>query len=215
MESGNKQAEHYSPAEQAANVITHGAGILFGLTGFVFLILKAGNRNTLALTSYIIYGLSLILMFTSSTLYHGIPGERRKFILRKIDHSAIYLLIAGTYTPFLLITLNNMFGRVLFIIVWIIAIAGILYKTLKKIGPRWVSAVTYVLMGWLIVLAAGQIIKALPASSLYLLVAGGLLYTAGTVFYIWKKLPFNHAIWHVFVLAAAICHYFAVYNIFS
>lgn len=180
------------------------------------LIIKAGNgNNILTFVSFIIYGISLIMMFTSSTLYHSIPGKKSKIILRKIDHSAIYLFIAGTYTPFLLITLNDTVGWTLFIFVWIIAIAGILYKTLMKIGPRWVSAVTYILMGWVIVLAAGEIIKALPRSSLYLLVAGGLLYTGGTVFYLWKKLPFNHAIWHIFVLAAAICHFFAVYYLFS
>ena len=215
MESARQQTENYSRAEQIANVITHGAGIVFGVIGFVLLVIKAEKGgHALTLLSFMIYGLSLILMFTSSTLYHGIPGEKTKTILRKIDHSAIYLLIAGTYSPFLLITLNDRTGWTLFVIVWIIAIAGILYKTLKKIGPRWVSAITYILMGWLIVLAAGQIIAALPCSSLVLLVAGGLLYTGGTVFYIWKRLPFNHAIWHVFVLAAAVCHYFAVYYIF-
>ena len=212
MVRGDHKSEQYSPAEQIANVITHGAGIIFGIAGLIFLVLKAGKTgNALTLTSFIIYGISLILMFTSSTLYHSVPGEKAKLLLRKIDHSAIYVLIAGTYTPFLLMILKDTLGWILFIIIWVIALSGILYKTLNRIGPRWVSAVTYILMGWLMVVAAGKMIRILPCSSLYLLIAGGILYTGGTVFYIWKKLPFNHAIWHVFVAAAAVCHYFAVY----
>ncbi len=128
-----------------------------------------------------------------------------------MDHSAIYLLIAGTYTPFLLIPLRGPWGWSLFIVVWTIALCGILYKVFITIGPRWISVLSYIAMGWIIVVVAGKLIQALPHSSLYFLVAGGLCYTLGTLFYVWKKLPYNHAIWHLFVLGGSLCHFFAVY----
>lgn len=208
----NPTIEKYSRKEQLANSLTHGLGLILSVSAALYLILHWGNQmDRWQFAALLIYGLSLIIMYLSSTLYHSIPGDHTRLILRKVDHSAIYLLIAGTYTPFLIITLRGTLGWVMFVIVWSIAIGGILYKIFRKIGPRWVSAASYVAMGWIAVLTAGKMIALLPCRSLYLLVAGGLIYTGGTVFYIWKKLPFNHAIWHLFVLGGSACHFFAVY----
>ncbi len=212
MENSNRKIEYYTPQEQMANIVTHGAGILLSIAAFVFLMLKANDTgNDWKVAAILIFGISLIALYTSSTLYHSIPGENAKFILRKIDHSAIYLLIAGTYTPFLLIPLRGPWGWSLFVIIWAIAVGGILYKIFKKIGPRWISALMYVAMGWIVIFAARKLFIVLPVNSFYFLIAGGLIYTSGTLFYVWKKLPYNHAIWHLFVLSGSICHIFAVY----
>jgi len=163
------------------------------------------------LAGFIIFGTTLVLMYLSSTLYHTIPGENVKMILRKIDHSAIYLLIAGTYTPFLLTSLRSNLGWILFAVIWSIAFIGIVIKVLTRIRARWISAVTYIGMGWIAVIPYKEMIRDIPSTSLLLMIAGGLFYTFGTLFYVWKKLPFNHAIWHLFVIGGSACHYFAVY----
>ena len=212
MADQNNSEPVYSRGEQIANVITHGIGTLLSLAG-IFFLLNAADKTSdgWKITSFLIFGISLLFMYLSSTLYHSLQGEKTKYVLRKIDHSAIYVLIAGTYTPFLLVTLRSTLGWILFGIVWLFAVAGIIYKATRKIGPRWVSAVTYIGMGWIAVVAAGKMIDLVPAKSLHYLVAGGLIYTFGTLFYIWKKLPFNHALWHLFVLGGSCCHYLAIY----
>ena len=204
----------YSREEDMANYITHGIGIILCVIGLVFLILKAQAKgDKWHLVSFVIFGISLLLLYTSSTLYHINPWNRAKQCLRKMDHSAIYLLIAGTYTPFLLTSLRGTIGWIMFVIIWVFAIVGIIFKLATQIRSKWVSAVIYLIMGWLAVFIAPTMINNLPAASLIFLAAGGLSYSLGVIFYIWKKLPYHHAVWHLFVLGGSICHYFSVYYI--
>jgi hemolysin III len=157
-----------------------------------------------------IYGLTLILLYLASTLYHSIPSPRAKRVLRVLDHSAIYLLIAGTYTPFTLISLRGGWGWTLFGLVWGMAIAGIVLK-IAAIGRfRWLSMVLYLVMGWLAVVALEPLLLAVSRDGVRLLFLGGISYTVGTLFYGWRRLPYHHAVWHAFVLAGSIFHFFAV-----
>ena len=203
----------YSLGEEIANAITHGVATGLSLTGLAALImlgvLRGGNAGQIA--SLVVYGTTLVLTYLASTLYHSLTHPRAKAVFRVLDHASIYLLIAGTYTPFLVIRLWNPWGWSLLGIVWAMAVAGVLFKSLFLGRLRKASVVTYIAMGWLIVVAARQVVTHVPLGALVLLFAGGVIYTLGIVFYAWKKLPFNHAIWHLMVLAAGMCHYFAIF----
>jgi len=202
----------YSPKEETSHVITHGIGILLSIVGFIFLMAKARETGDIwHIVSFIIFSFSLFALYLSSTLYHIASGIKSKLYLRKLDHSAIYLLIAGTYTPFLLTNLRGTIGWVMFIIVWAFASVGIIIKIATNIRSKWVSAIIYLVMGWLAVFIYRSMIDHLPQTSILFLIAGGLFYTLGVTFYVWEKLPYHHAIWHVFVLGGSICHYFSVY----
>ncbi len=197
--------------EEVANTITHGLGVAFSIAGLVLLVVRAAlYGDAWQVVSFSIYGSSLILLYLASTLYHGIRSKRVKKIFRIFDHSAIYLLIAGTYTPFLLVTLRGPWGWSLFGVIWGLALLGIVFKA--SFGPKYntLSTIFYILMGWVVIIAIKPLIAALPAHGLMWLVAGGLAYTSGVIFYAWEKLPFNHAIWHSFVLAGSFLHFFAV-----
>ncbi|HLF33090.1 MAG TPA: hemolysin III family protein [Cyclobacteriaceae bacterium] len=203
---------HVPGSGELLNALTHAAGVMASVAGTVFLIIKAlPIENSRYLVSFSIFGTSLILLYTSSTLYHALRGENIKMIFRRIDHAAIYILIAGTYTPFLLTQVRDPQGQVFFIIIWTIAIAGIILNVSRKIPPRWISASIYICMGWIAVIPYKELIRDIPRLNLCLILAGGLIYTSGTIFYVWKKLPYNHAIWHIFVIGGSACHYFAVY----
>ena len=207
-----KISESYTPGEEKANAITHGFGSILSLIGCIFLILKARSApDGWYMVSYTLFGISLVLLYTSSFLYHSLPGPETKKTLRKIDHSAIYVLIAGTYTPFLLTNLRGTTGWIMFGIVWVFAIIGIRLKFKTQIGSKWLSASIYLVMGWLAVFIYRSMIDNLSGISLVLLAAGGFFYTSGVIFYVWKNLKFHHAIWHFFVLAGSICHYFSIY----
>jgi hemolysin III len=206
-----------TPGEEIANSILHGIGGLLAIAGLVLLSLRANGLlggkggGALAVSSYVIYTASLICMFLASTLYHAMQHEKTKQIFRIIDHSAIYLLIAGTYTPYCLTVLNGPFGWVLFGAEWGLAMIGITlyainYKPLKKI-----EVVVYILMGWAIVIGWSPLYRALPRLSLILLVAGGVAYTLGTIWYAQKVRRGTHVTWHVFVLAGAVCHWFSIW----
>jgi hemolysin III len=202
---------HRISAVELANTITHGIGLALSIAGFVVLLVLAAVRgNPRHIVSCAIYGATLVCLYAASTLYHGIPSPRRKRALRIFDHCAIYLLIAGTYTPFLLVNLRGGWGWSLLGIVWGFAMAGIVFKFLFVDHFPFLSTVIYLLMGWLAVIALKPLLAAVPASGLLWLLAGGLLYTLGVVFYAWKRLPYNHVIWHLFVLAGSTCHYVAV-----
>ena len=168
-------------------------------------------KDAWALVSGIVFGSTMILLYLSSTLYHSFSGHRTKEVFQILDHSAIYLLIAGSYTPLTLVAVRGPLGWSIFGIIWFLAIAGILSKALMR-GNRehWASTALYIAMGWLVVSIIVPVIKALPAEGMWLLVAGGLSYTGGVVFFAWQKLPYNHAIWHLFVLAGSTCHALAV-----
>jgi hemolysin III len=204
-------AENYTPLEEIFNSLTHGIGILISLAGMVLMIVFAsryGNANHIV--SSAIFGLTLVMLYTASTLYHSFRKPMLKHVFKICDHSCIYLLIAGTYTPFLMVTLKGMLGWSLFAVVWTLTAAGILFKIFFVYRFAILSTIAYILMGWLIIFAVKPLVHSLPQGGIALLVAGGLAYTLGTVFYAWKKLPFNHAIWHLFVLGGSICHFLAV-----
>jgi hemolysin III len=194
------------------NSITHLAGACFAVAGTAVLVVSAGLKgDPWKIVSFSIYGATLVALYFFSALYHSIHG-RAKTVLQKLDHIAIYLLIAGTYTPFTLVTLRGAWGWSLFGIVWALAVAGIIQEVLLARGKRVLSVVIYILMGWLMLIAIRPLIRALPAAGLVWLVAGGLFYTGGVIFYaLDKRLAHGHGIWHFFVLAGSACHYLAVF----
>ena len=200
----------YSPSEELASSIIHGIGIVLSIAGLAVLAAHAapaGDARHIA--SVGVYGTTLILLYTASTLYHGVPVERAKPLLRQLDHAAIFLLIAGTYTPFTLITLHGAWGWSLFAIVWTIALAGI-YRVMKRIERKGVTIALYVGLGWIGLVALGPLVRNLPPGGLWLLFGGGVCYTLGVPFYLSQRIPFNHALWHLFVLAGSVLQFFAV-----
>jgi hemolysin III len=197
--------------EEIANSITHGLGLALSLAGLAVLVTLAALRGTAwHIVSCAVYGATLVILYAASTLYHGVRGPRVKRVLRVLDHSAIYLLIAGTYTPFALVTLRGAWGWSLFGVVWGLALLGILWKVWFVDRFVIVSTTVYLLMGWLAVIAAKPLLAALPLGGIAWILAGGLCYTAGVVFFGWKKLPYAHAVWHVFVISGSVCHFLAV-----
>jgi hemolysin III len=211
ISKGSVTAGLYSVAEEIAHAATHGAGLLLSVAGLVVLVVVATVRgNTWHIVSVAIYGSTLVLLYAASTFYHALPGSRTKAVFRALDHAAIFLLIAGTYTPFTLVNLRGGWGWGLFGTVWGLAILGVVLETAARHRVRILSHVLYIGLGWLVAIAIKPLLDAVATGGLVLLVAGGLAYTGGVVFYAWRKLPFNHAIWHVFVLAGSLCHFFAV-----
>ncbi len=207
------QSSDYSPAEELANALTHGTGLVLSIVAATLLVVSASLRGTgWHITTCAIFGGALVLLYSSSTLYHSVRGQSLKRVLRKLDHAAIFFLIAGTYTPFLLVNLRGPWGWSLFGVIWSLALGGMIMKFRFTGRFRGVSTAIYVLMGWLIVIALVPMLRSIQPGGLWLLLAGGLCYTGGTVFYLWRRLPFQHAIWHLFVLGGSICHFFAVYR---
>ena len=198
--------------EEIANSITHGVGALLSLLGTALLLYRnvRGGGAGLHVASFAIYGASLFLLHLSSTLYHALRHPGAKVVFWVFDHCSIYLLIAGTYTPFLLLSLWGRWGATLLATIWGLTILGIVFKSVFIGRLRKTSVVLYVLMGWLIVIAAREVWLRVPHEALVYVAAGGLLYTVGIAFYGWKRLPFHHAIWHLFVLGGSACHYLAV-----
>ncbi len=198
--------------EEIANSIIHGIGAALAVAGLTLLVVLAVlHGDVWRIVSFSIYGTTAVLLFLSSTLYHSFQHPRVKHILKIADHSAIFLFIAGTYTPFTLVSLRGAWGWALFALIWSFALVGVVFKLFFVYRYKIFSTLAYVFMGWLCVLAIKPILASVATGGLILMVAGGLLYTAGVPFYACKKIPYNHAIWHIFVLAASICHYFAIY----
>jgi hemolysin III len=198
-------------AEEMANSLTHGLGLVLSLGGFVVLVALASMHGTaLQIAACAVYGTTLVALYAASTLYHGCRHPHRKRLLRLVDHCAIFLLIAGTYTPLTLLWLPPRWGWTLFAVVWTLALAGIAYK-IFFLGryPR-VGLMLYLLMGWLAIFAIQPILAHVPPSVVLLLFGGGLFYTAGVWFYVRDHKPYRHAVWHLFVLGGSACHYFAV-----
>lgn len=200
----------YSFSEELLNAITHGIGAVLSIWGLVYLLFRAEGGT--AVTSAAIYGGSLILMFIASTCYHSITIEKIKSLLKLIDHSAIYLLIAGTYTPFLLVGLDNWVGIAGVAAIWTIALIGVIFKAVARHRFPRISLTIYLLMGWLAVIFIYPLYKAIPANGLWLLLAGGICFSIGVFFYVAKKVQFTHAIWHCFVIAGCCCHFFGIYH---
>lgn len=199
-----------SKGEELASMITHALGATLSVAALVWMIIVA-QGDPWKVTSAAIFGSSLFILYMSSTLYHSFSSPRVKSVFQILDHSAIYLLIAGSYTPLSLITLRGPWGWSLFGTVWAMAIGGILIKALMKNNrEHWISTALYIVMGWLAVFAIKPMISNLPPAGLALLVAGGLSYTGGVVFFVWNKLKFNHSIWHLFVIGGSVCHALAI-----
>lgn len=199
------------PAEEKLHAYSHGAGTLLAILGFFLLLQKSGREpliNTVALS---VYGTTLVLLFCTSTLYHLVNRETLKERLRILDHIAIYFLIAGTYTPVTLITLEDANGWLIFYIVWGIALLGTLLKLFFTGRFEILSLSLYLLMGWLIVFDLQALTERSTLAGLLLLAAGGAFYTIGILFYVFRKIPYNHLIWHIFVLGGAVCHWFYIY----
>lgn len=202
-----------SAREEWANTLTHAVGLVLSLVGLVLLVVASGQGGDVwRVVSTAIFGVTMVLLYAASTAYHAVRGETRKARLRKWDHAAIFLLIAGSYTPFVLVTLRGPWGWSLFGVVWGVAGIGIAFKFWFAGRFRVVSTGIYLGMGWLVLIALKPLLAALPWAGFLWLVAGGACYSIGAVFYLWKTLPYQHAIWHLWVLAGSICHWIAVFG---
>jgi len=201
----------YSKEEELAHAITHGIGVVIGLVGLPLLaVFTALGKNTWAIVSCSIYGTTFILLFLGSTLYHAVRNPRAKRVLKIIDHSGIYLLIAGTYTPYALVPLRSTVGWWIFGVIWGCALFGIVFKIFFTGRFKAVSLVSYLFMGWFCMIAIKPLYLSLSRTGFVLLAAGGVCYTVGAVFYGWKSLRWSHAIWHLLVLAGSLCHFFSI-----
>ena len=200
-----------SSREEVVNSITHGVGLLLSIIGSVVLVIPASVHGDIKrIICFSIYGSSMITLYAASTLCHSLPSGRIKNIFILIDYSAIYLLIAGTYTPLVLISLRGVWGWSYFGTIWVMAIAGIAFTLILREKAQVLSIIIYLLMGWLALFAIPPILKNIPFSAIALLFAGGILYSTGIIFYFWEKLLFHHAIFHIFVLGGSLCCYFAI-----
>ncbi len=201
----------YSLREDFANSIIHGVGFILSIIGMCVLIAFASiYGNAWHVVSCSIYGSTLVFLYTASTLYHSIQLAKAKRVLRVLDHSTIFLLIAGTYTPFTLVNLRGPWGWSLFGVIWALAVIGILFQTTMLRKGAVVSVAFYVTMGWVVVVAIKPMLSLVDTGGLVLLLLGGVAYTTGVVFYLWRQMPYNHAIWHVFVLAGSALHFFSI-----
>lgn len=201
-----------SIGEEIANSVTHGLGAALSVAGLVILLIAAVTRGSaMQITSAAIFGATLILLYLASTLYHALAAPRAKHVFRILDHSAIYLLIAGTYTPFTLITLRGAWGWALFAVIWSLAILGVVFQSIWIGRHARLSTALYVLMGWCAIAALRPMLRSLPWEGFLWLLAGGLVYSAGVVFYSSSR-RYAHAVWHLFVLGGSACHYWSVYR---
>jgi hemolysin III len=211
MTSHAAGSPRYSVAEEIAHAITHGVGMLLSVAALTVLVAFASVRgNAWHIVSCSIYGATLVLLYTASTFYHALPSPKAKSVFQVLDHAAIYLLIAGTYTPFTLVNLRGAWGWTLFGLVWGLAILGIVLEAAARRRIRVLSVTLYLGLGWLVAIAVEPLRHAVAFGGLVLLLLGGLAYTAGVAFYAWRRLPYHHAIWHVFVMVGSVCHFFAV-----
>ena len=201
----------YSFGEEVANSVTHAVGWLLSMCGLAILVTFAAvTGGALRVVSCAVFGATLVTLYSASTLYHALPSERAKRVFRVLDHSAIFILIAGTYTPLSLVAVGGSWGWSLFGVIWALAAIGVLLNTIAHGRWRWLSITLYISMGWLVVIAIRPLVAAVSTGVLVLIVTGGLAYTLGLAFYGWRRLPYSHAVWHLFVLAGSVLHYLAV-----
>jgi hemolysin III len=212
-----KYRRSQTPGEEVANSITHGIGAVLSIAGSIVLIIfGVRNKDIWQIVSFSVFGVTLIFMYLMSTLYHGVKHKRAKRVLHALDHSSIYLLIAGTYTPVMLIGMRNVWGWTILGIVWTIAVTGIVLKIIslrKRDATSFVEVLIYIAMGWLVIIAVKPVIQSISIGTLMWIALGGLYYTIGTVFYIWNKLPYHHLHWHLFILAGSFTHFLAMFGI--
>lgn len=208
----NPSLKYYPPLEEKINIATHAFGIVIGVIGFILMLIKSiPIQDGLQLISVIIYGLSIVTLYTASTLFHSAKEPKLRIRLNIFDHSAIYALIAGTYTPYTLITLHGQIGWLVFGIIWLVALVGIILKFFYTGRFRILSTAMYVVMGWMVMFAIKPLYESLDYNGFILLVTGGIAYTVGAVLYAVKNIPYNHAIFHFFVLVGSILHFLSVY----
>jgi hemolysin III len=201
----------FSKKEEIANATIHGIGAVLSIAAIVFLLIFSSSEGTaLHVVSFLIYGVTMLLLYLSSTLVHSFPKGKTKDLFEIFDHSAIYLFIAGSYTPILFHVVQGNLGWILFGIVWGLALLGVVFKSFFAKRFLFTSTILYILMGWLIVFAWKPLTANLSGNGLMLLILGGLFYTVGTVFYVWRSFPYHHAVWHLFVLAGSIVHFFVI-----
>lgn len=206
----------YSVSEEIANSITHGIGTVLSVVGGIALIVFAAlYGDAWRIVSFTIYSVTLVILYLASTLYHSVRDSKLKRVFKILDHACIYLLIAGTYTPFLLVSLRGPWGWTLLGVIWGLALVGVIFKIFSAQRFRRFLVLGYLLMGWLCVVAGRELLLRVPAEGLFWLALGGLLYTVGVLFYAWRKLPYGHTIWHLFVLGGSICHYLAVLSLLA
>ncbi|HNR64776.1 MAG TPA: hemolysin III family protein [Atribacterota bacterium] len=204
--------QDYGKGQEIINSITHGIGAILSIVGLIMLLyISIEKEDIWRIVSFAIYGTTLVFLYVSSTIYHSVTDKRKKYIFRILDHIAIYLLIAGSYTPLTLVLLRGSLGWIIFGVVWLIALAGIFMKIFFFSKTKILSMILYIIMGWLIVVVTKPIISILPTGILYLLIVGGLCYSLGIIFYITPKIPYNHTIWHIFVLAGSFTHFLGYY----
>lgn len=200
--------------EELASSLTHGFGAVVAIAGTVLLVVRAAlTGDPYRIVSFAVFGFTLILLYTSSTLYHAIRSHGAKRKLRLLDHLAIYLLIAGTYTPYTLAGIGGAWGWSIFGVIWGLAVLGVVFKLFFVGRLKRLSTLIYIAMGWIVIVAVVPLVRALEPVTLAWLLAGGLCYTAGTVFYLNRTLPFGHSIWHLFVLAGSVCHYLGIWTL--
>ncbi|MHC4506308.1 MAG: PAQR family membrane homeostasis protein TrhA [Planctomycetota bacterium] len=208
---GQTKLPLYSVGEEIAHATTHGLGLLLSIAGLTTLVAAASVRGDARhLVGGAVFGATLVLLFAASTLYHAITSRRVKRVFQRLDHAAIFLLIAGTYTPFTLVNLRGAWGWTLLGLVWSLAILGIVLQTAFPQRTRRLSVPLYLTMGWMVLIAIEPLAQSVHPDGLTLLVLGGVIYSLGVVFYAWQRLPYNHAVWHVFVLAGSGCHFSCV-----
>lgn len=213
MNSSSRMMPPYHKQEERINALTHALGAVLALIAGIFLLKKGlGRLSNAQSIGLVIYSISMVVLFTASTLYHSIESPKARTFLKQLDHSAIYLLIAGTYTPFLMISLEGYKARLLLWILWGMAALGVIFKLFFIHQFPRVSLTAYLVMGWLALFVLPDIYHALPPAGFFWLVAGGVSYTLGTIFYAAKTYPYTHAIWHLFVLMGAACHCWAIYS---
>jgi len=209
---GRRQA-FYSLGEEIAHSVTHGTGAVLSVVGLVLLTVRAVRTgDPWYVVSFAIFGATMVVLYTASTLYHALKPPRARRVFKILDHGAIFLLIAGTYTPFLLVSLRGPWGWSMFGVVWGLATAGILFKVFFAGRFKLVSTLLYLGLGWLCAVATKPLLARVPAEGLAWLLAGGLAYSAGTLFYLWRGMRYHHAVWHLFVLAGTACHFWAIYE---
>ncbi len=211
-----KEIHAYSTAEEIANSITHGAGALLAIAGTALLAIRAATMSPIGekgfyVTAFAIFGFSMIFLYMMSCLYHALSRTRARVVFERLDHSAIFVLIAGTYTAYCLTALRGITGWLIFAVIWALAAAGVSLYSIFGRKIRIASVITYILMGWIIVFAAKPLKEAVPIQTWNFLLAGGVWYTLGAIVYMLKKIPWTHPLWHLFVLAGTSLHFFSVY----
>ncbi|MBU0740815.1 hemolysin III family protein [bacterium] len=203
----------FTVGEEIAHSVTHGLGAALSVVGLVLLVVRAvASGDPWRMVSFAIYGATLVLLYTASTLYHALTPRRAKSVFQVLDHAFIYVLIAGTNTPFLLVSLRGPWGWSLFGVVWGLTVVGVLFKVRFAGKFRLLSTLLYIGLGWVCIIAIKPMLANVPSAGLAWLLAGGVAYTGGTVFYLWRGMRYHHAVWHLFVLTGSICHFVAIYG---